>query len=80
MNAAGLSEAMAELLVHYRQQVDDLDNQIELMESGAIRFLRGPHDATAEAIERARGQKASLLEALNKHDPDGLTALPSDPE
>lgn len=73
--AAGLSDATAELLVRHRGMIADLDQQIAMLESGAIRFLRGSEDASEEALERAREQRTRLQEVVEKHDPAGLTAL-----
>lgn len=73
--AADLTESMAELLRRYRQMIADLDLQIEALESGAVRFLRGSSDATADALARARGQRSNLQELVDKHDPTGVTGL-----
>jgi hypothetical protein len=71
--AAGLTEAMTELLGRYREMIADLDQQVDALESGAIRFLRGGTDATPEALERTRRQRASLQAVVNKHDHQGAT-------
>lgn len=70
-----MTPAQAELLSRYRRIIADLEEQIVLLETGAIRFLRGAHDATAEALERTKTQRAELGALVDKHDPEGFTRL-----
>lgn len=73
-SSTGFTEAMAAFLASHRAMIDDLDSQIADLESGAIRFLRGNLDATAEALAYAKRQRQGLQEIVDKHDPAGATA------
>jgi hypothetical protein len=70
-----ISPALAGLLESQRKTLASLHEQVEALESGAIRFLRGDADATPEAIDLAKCQIATLQAVLEHHDPDGLTRL-----
>lgn len=78
--AAGLSEAMTELLMGHRDRIAMLDEQLRQMRSykaGGHGFGTHSHakgDTTDESIARAEAERAQLLALIQKHDPDGLTA------
>ncbi|MFN4177363.1 hypothetical protein [Phenylobacterium sp.] len=70
-----MTPAMAELLHRHRRTIAGLDDQIAALRSGAVRYLRGAVDATAEALERAERDRAALQALVDKHDPEGFTKL-----
>ena len=70
-----MTPAQAELLHHHRRHVAALREHIELLETGAVRFLRGNVDATADAIARAAAHLETLEALIDRHDPDGDTVL-----
>lgn len=54
-----------QLLEHISEEIASLDQQLELMASGAIHFRRGSEDATDEAIALARTQRAALQAVID---------------
>lgn len=65
----------AELLHHHRRHAAALREEIELLETGAVHFMRGSADATSDAIARATAHLETLEALIDRHDPDGATVL-----